>query len=331
MTLPADFDPDGPGSGGLFGLPHSIEQARVAVLPVPYEATTSFGQGTAEAPDAVLEASWQVDLSDPETGEPWRAGIAMDAAPDWLPALATEARAAADRARDGDDDALALVNDASARLDAHVVSWTTAQLDAGRIPAILGGDHSVPHGAHRVVSERFPGIGVLHVDAHADLRHAYEGFSGSHASIFDNARALSGLGPVVQVGIRDQGTAERRAAAEDPRIHQWTDDAIAMDGGLTPEVAARMVEPLPPAVWISFDVDGLDPALCPGTGTPVPGGLSWREAMILLRALGTSGRRIVGFDLCEVGPTAWDANVGARLLYKLCGWAAFTNPTPERT
>ena len=83
----------------------------------------------------------------------------------------------------------------------------------------------------------------------------------------------------------------------------------------------EILAPLPPNVWISFDIDGLDPALCPATGTPVPGGLSWREASVLLAALGQSGRRIVGFDLSEVGPEPWDANVAARLLYKLSGWA----------
>ena len=185
----------------------------------------------------------------------------------------------------------------------------------------------MPLGAFRAAVRAHPGLGILHVDAHADLRDAYEGFEHSHASILFNALQLADLGPVVQVGLRDVGTRERSLAQAEARVHWWTDDrmATAMHRGATfAELVERILAPLPEQVWISFDVDGLDPSLCPGTGTPVPGGLSWREAMGLLRGLGTSGRRIVGFDLCEVGPTAWDANVGARLLYKLSGWALAT-------
>ncbi|MDP6368761.1 MAG: arginase family protein, partial [Planctomycetota bacterium] len=90
----------------------------------------------------------------------------------------------------------------------------------------------------------------------------------------------------------------------------------------------QALEPLPQRVWITFDVDGLQPTLCPNTGTPVPGGLSWSQANVLLYLLGKSGRKIVGFDLCEVGPKEWDANVGARLLYKLAGWAIMTSDAP---
>jgi len=93
------------------------------------------------------------------------------------------------------------------------------------------------------------------------------------------------------------------------------------------ELVAKMLRPLPEKVWITFDIDGLEPSLCPNTGTPVPGGLSWREALFLLSELGRSGRRIVGFDLCEVGAGEWDAIVGSRVLYKLAGWAIHSTAT----
>ena len=323
------FDPDAPGSGNLFGLPHSVADARVLVLPVPFEATTSSGHGTSGAPDAVREASWQVDLSDPETGEPWRAGIALDAPAPWMAELDTLTGADVAAAREGDEAARARVNHAGDRVAAFVERWTSERLQEGRIPGILGGDHSVPLGAFRAAVRAHPGLGILHVDAHADLREAYEGFEHSHASILFNALQLADLGPVVQVGLRDLGARERSLAEAEDRVHWWTDDRIANvmhRGAPFAELVEQILAPLPEQVWISFDVDGLDPSLCPGTGTPVPGGLSWREAMGLLRGLGTSGRRIVGFDLCEVGPTAWDANVGARLLYKLSGWALATQP-----
>jgi agmatinase len=192
----------------------------------------------------------------------------------------------------------------------------------------------VPYGAIATICEEEGSIGVLHVDAHHDLRVAYQDFTWSHASIMHNV--LEGLPQVqrlVQVGIRDAGAAEAVRAAEDPRIYVHYD---ANDYPAWEDVIA----PLPPVVWVSFDVDGLDPSLCPNTGTPVPGGLGWREAMALLRALGRSGRRVAGFDVNEVAPgpeageggDGWDSNVGARLVYKLCGWTLATRdhaPRPD--
>lgn len=322
--MTSEFDPDGPASGGLFGLPHTTESARVCVLGVPFEATTSYGSGTAAAPDAVVEASWQVDLCDPETGEPWRDGIALDETPAWVRPLSDEAHAAAARARDGNIAEISTVDAATDKVRRWVRSWTDVQLDAGRIPAILGGEHSVPLGAMQAALARNPDLSVLQVDAHADLREAYEGFEQSHASIFHNYLELGGSGPLIQVGLRDFGVRERERAADDGRVSWWTDRQISeqlADGRPFGEIADEIVSGLSNSVWISFDIDGLDPSLCPGTGTPVPGGLSWREAMVLLARVGLSGRRIVGFDLCEVGASSFDANVGARVLYKLSGWA----------
>jgi len=310
-----DFDADGPAQHDtLFGLPPT--DALVRVLPVPFDATTSSGQGTAECFPHVLEASWQVDLFDLETDQAFRRGIA--AAPPLLPELNAAARRDAALARAGDHEARARVDAASAQRTAAVETWTVQQLDRGRIPGILGGDHSVPLGAMRAAIERFPGLSILHVDAHADLRVAYEGFAESHASILHNV--LDGHHVrVVQVGVRDLGSAEARRIEDDPRLHTWTDTALARAqlGGLSwLDLCAQMLAPLGEPVWVTFDIDGLDPSLCPNTGTPVPGGLSWREAQLLLAEL-ARGHRIVGFDLCEVGAAPWDANVGARLLYKL--------------
>ncbi len=324
------FDPDGPAAPGcLFGLPHSAEQSRVVVLPVPFEATTSYRHGTVGGPQAVLEASAQVDLWDEETGDPWKEGIAMVSPEPWIGTLSAETSRAVVQLREGGGEALIeSIDAAGARLGAFVHRWTLERLDAGQIPAILGGDHSTPLGAMQAVLERDPSVGVLQVDAHADLRCAYEGMRWSHASIAYNL--LDGPVPpakLVQVGVRDQCWSERRLALEDPRVEQWTDvglrDAL-MDGACWAQLSTQMVASLPQKVWISFDIDGLEPALCPGTGTPVPGGLSWHQATALLAALGQSGRQIVGFDLCEVSDGQWDAMVGARLLYKLAGWAIST-------
>lgn len=326
------FDPDAPASGdGLFGLPNTADDAALVVVPVPFEATASYRRGTAGAPAAIREASMQVDLHDLETGEPWRAGLAMaDEDPRFaawneeasVDALAVIADPSGDHA-----DRLARVDAVMAKMNAAVHDHVAAIFARGQIPAVLGGDHSTPFGAIQAAAARHPGLGILHIDAHADLRVAYEGFTWSHASILYNVVTRLDVGPVVQVGIRDVGGAERAFADEHPKLHTWWQPHVAWElagGDPWRRMVNRMIDPLPNEVWVTFDVDGLDPAFCPGTGTPVPGGLSFAEALILLRALADSGRRIVGFDLNEVGTGEWDAIVGARLLYKLAGWALAT-------
>jgi agmatinase len=328
------FDADAPAMGdGLFGLPHTPEEAKVVVIAVPFEATTSFGRGTAGGPEAILQASKQVDLHDLEAGEAWRDGVAMLPVDPRFVAWNEEACRLAEPVIEaggvGEDPALkaaaAAVNRIGEQLNEAVYEGVRRLLRDGKIAAVLGGDHAVPFGAHRAAAEAHPGIGLLHIDAHADLRVAYEGFEWSHASILYNTLTrVRGVGAVVQVGLRDVGGAERAFAEAEDRVTWFTDPGLGSelaDGTSWQAICHRIVAPLPDEVWVTFDVDGLDPSLCPHTGTPVPGGLSWREAMVLLATLARSGRRIVGFDLVEVGSEPWDANVGARLLYKLAGFA----------
>lgn len=329
------FDPDAPAEGGegLFGLPHGPEEAAVHVLGVPFEATTSFGRGTAGGPAAVRRASHQVDLHDLDYPDTWKHGLYM--APldpeviHWNRAACEAAKPVVAAGGPGDDPRLqraaARVDDYGAKVNAFVGEHVARILDDGRIPAVLGGDHSVPFGAIAAAAALHPGLGILHIDAHADLREAYEGFTWSHASILHNVLTrIEGVGPVVQVGLRDVGRAEMALAEADPRVHVHDDHHIARslaEGVHWATLCDEFLEPLPEHVWVTFDIDGLEPALCPGTGTPVPGGLTWREAVHLLRTLPSTERRIVGFDLCEVGQEPFDANVGARLLYKLAGCA----------
>src|SRR5688500_12473031 len=209
-----------------------------------------------------------------------------------------------------------------------VYETTRELLDAGKMPVILGGDHAVPFGAIEAYAETYPGMGILHLDAHADLRNAYEGFTWSHASIFHNVMTrIPAVGNLVQVGLRDVGRAEKRMIDDsNGRIVAFFDPDLAAQkerGRSWSEIVDEIVARLPEHVYLSWDIDGLDPTLCPSTGTPVPGGLSWNEAVGLLRGIVRSGKRIVGLDLCEVSPgsTEWDANVGARLLYKMIGFA----------
>jgi agmatinase len=334
------FDPDAaaqPGQG-IFGLPET-DDAEVQLVPVPFDATTSYGGGAADGPAAILQASRQVDLFDLQTGHPWRRGIRMQPIDPAIRERSRQIRALVqpliDQGGAGPADAgiVHRIDAAGAELNAWVGARTREILARGRLPGIVGGDHSVPYGAIEAALAAHPGLGILHVDAHADLRDAYEGFRWSHASIFHNLlHGLADLRRIVQVGIRDLGSREHEAiqAAGGRVVTHFDLDwrrRIARGEPLQ-ALLAEAVAALPQDVWISFDVDGLDPAFCPHTGTPVPGGLQFTEACLLLEELVASGRRIVGFDLDEVAPgpdgDEWDANVGARLLYKLCGFALLT-------
>jgi agmatinase len=322
------FDPDAPASGdGLFGLPCTPEESLVHVLAVPWQATTSYRRGTRNGPARLVEASMQVDLHDLDVGAAWERGIALvepeldvaaldDAAePDALAVI---------EAGGGMPENAARVNALSEQVNAHVRAFAARTFAAGRVPAVIGGDHSVPFGAMQAAAERFPGLGVLHIDAHADLRDAYEGFTWSHASIMHNVvTRIPGVGRLVQVGIRDVGAAEVAMIHAHPaRIRTFFDNAIARrlaEGEPWMAVVRDVVAALPEHVWVSFDVDGMDPSWCPATGTPVPGGLSFRDVVLLLGEVAKQ-RRVVGFDVNEIGDAEWDGNVAARLVYKLAGW-----------
>jgi agmatinase len=338
------FDPAAaaaPGSG-IYGLPHDAEAARVIVVPVPWAATTSYGGGAERGIEAVFEASKQVDLYDLETGKPYEAGIAMLPFPEDVRACHVEARALAEKviaaggasADEHHAGVLARVNALSSQVNEQVYRTVRRELARGKLVAILGGDHSAPYGGIRAVAEAHAGVGILHIDAHADLREAYEGFEHSHASIMYNVtKDLAGVARLVQVGIRDLSETEHGAIrGSGGRIVTFFDHELAarrFDGEPWRTQTSRIVEALPQKVYVSFDIDGLDPTLCPHTGTPVPGGLSFQEATALVAAVARSGRTIVGVDLNEVVPgddgDEWDGNVGARILYKMIGWMLLSN------
>lgn len=333
----SQFDPNGPAEldSGIFGLPHSFPEAKLVFLPVPWEATTSYGAGTSKGPAAILEASYQVDLFDFEVDKPYEAGFHMLPESKKIKTWNKTGKAAAQQiikagGRVGKNaklkKALATVNDLSAKVNEEVRKDAKKILDAGKIIGLVGGDHASPFGAMQAQGEK-GSYGILHVDAHSDTRAAYEGFEWSHASIMHNVmERIPQVSKLVQVGIRDFCEEEYDyIQASKGRIETFFDIQIQKrkaEGEAWAKIVKEIVSKLPQNVWISFDIDGLDPRLCPGTGTPVPGGLDFAEAVILIGEVARSGRKIVGFDLNEVSPgeTEWDANVGARLLYKLAAW-----------
>ena len=317
---------------GLFGCEVLEEEARVVLLPVPFDATVSYGRGTARGPQAILQASGQLDLWDPTLGEPWRAGLHWRRSPTWMEERSRRAQAEVDaihRSRLGpDSNAHAAVNEASRIMTRYVRGEAERLLAAYKIVGVVGGDHSVPLGSIQAHGQAHGAFGILHVDAHADLRVAYEGFEQSHASIMHNVlETTPEVERLVSVGLRDVSESEAKRIEEDPRceVHWDLDLARARLRGELLQRFDRIAAALPEKVYLSIDVDGLDPKLCFGTGTPVPGGLDFQELCLLLEAVGRAGKKVIGFDLCEVAPAPGDrelnANVGARLLYKLIGTA----------
>ncbi|MEN6619071.1 MAG: agmatinase family protein [Rikenellaceae bacterium] len=330
------FNPNeiGMANGNYFALPYKLEESEIALLSLPWDVTTSYRAGSHKGPQAIIDASLQVDLFDTLVPDAWETLIGTVPIEDSILKKNTKYRKAAEsiieKLKGGIDcrllqDELDSVNKASKELNQFVYKACNELIKNGKLVGVVGGDHSVPLGNMKAVSENYEEFGILHIDAHADLRIAYEGFLYSHASIMYNAlNEIHQISQLTQVGIRDFCQEESDIVNSDPRIRCFTDIELkknSFEGKLWKKQCEEIIASLPDNVYISFDIDGLSPELCPNTGTPVPGGLSFREVDFLLFLLATSNRKIVGFDLCEVSPGEdgeWDANVGARILYKLC-------------
>ncbi len=330
------FDPNSVTvkNGNFMGLPFDEESADLLILPIPWDVTTSYREGTCTAPQNILQASYQLDFSNPYFGNSYQKGIFLKPVEESIHALNNKTRKKAiehidfleggGREEEGGQ-RLMEINAACENLRTFVFNQTLELLERGKFVAILGGEHSVPLGYIQALAQKHEDFGILTIDAHMDLRQVYEGFRYSHASIFRHCLGLPQVSRLTQVGIRDWCEEEEElVGASGDRVHVFFDHQIneaGFQGRSFLQVCQEIVDRLPQKVYISFDIDGLDPKLCPHTGTPVPGGLDFPEAMYLIDRVFRSGRKVIGFDLCEVGGMGndWDGNVGARVLYYLCG------------
>jgi agmatinase len=317
------FDPNAKAAAdsGIFGLDFSLTDAELVLVPVGFEATTSYRTGTAQGPRTILEASHQVDLYHPLFSRAWERGLMMPAEETRIQSLNQQARqwVEIDRANETQKH-LEQVNTASAQLNHWVYEQTHNLLQQNKIVGIVGGDHSVPFGAIQASFQKHPRMSILHIDAHFDLRKAYEGYTDSHASIMYNVATRLPINSLVQVGLRDFCEEEFEFSKTNPKLRAFTDKDLferKAQGEIWARVSQEIVSKLSDEVYVSLDIDGLDPTYCPGTGTPVPGGLSYAELIYLLREVVRSKKRLVGFDLVEVGSGEYDGIVGARVLYEL--------------
>jgi agmatinase len=340
-----NFDPNGIGqlNDGMYGLPFTLEECETVLIPVPWEVTVSYGGGTADGPQAILDASYQVDLFDPVVKDAWKLGIGMDT-------ISEEVRKKSDNLRNMAERYIeALANGADANnsdlkskasdirneclwLNNWVKERCLHFLNQDKLVGLVGGDHSTPLGMMQALAEKFGNYAILQIDAHADLRNAYEGFEFSHASIMYNALKIKNVEKLVQVGIRDYCEEEFNLINNsNGRVKTFFDRDIKYaqyNGDSWDRICNRIINELPQNIYLSFDIDGLDPKLCPNTGTPVAGGFETEQVLFLLEKIAKSGKRFIAFDLNEVTPAEdndWDANVASRILYRICNLVALSN------
>lgn len=340
-----DVNRAGNPNNNIFGLPFSEQDARLVILPVPWEVTVSFGSGTARSAEQIFKASLQVDLLDTDYPENWRQGFFLKDTDKKIllksDYLRKEAELYIDYISTGEIvgnnqfmcKTLKEVNEGGILLNNWVHHQTKSLLENGKLVCLLGGDHSTPFGFIKALAEKHSDFGILQIDAHCDLREAYEGFVYSHASIMYNVlNEIPEVRNIVQVGVRDLSHGEWEYLQNNKhRIITYFDKDIRIrqyEGETFKQIVQDIVSKLPQKVYITFDIDGLDPKLCPSTGTPVQGGFETEQVFYLINAIHKAGKQIIGFDLCEVsaGDTGWDANVGARVLFKLCNQLIESNP-----
>ncbi len=338
----SQFDPNSVGlkSNNIFGLPFKEDEAALVLLPVPWEVTISYRDGTSRAPEKIFDASMQIDLYDPDVVDGWKKGFHMLPIDKNIKKKSDFLRQCAEliisHLVDGGvvseneqlSEKLQEVNNGGTLLYNWVHEMTANLLKEGKKVGLIGGDHSTPLGFIKALSEVHSDFGILQVDAHADLREAYEGFTYSHASIMYNVlQQIPQMKKLVQVGIRDYCDEELLLIRQNPdRVTTFFDKDIKAqqyEGDTWKQICQNIINELPQKVYISFDIDGLDPKLCPNTGTPVPGGFELEQIFYLFKQLKESGRELIGFDLNEVScgehsMDGIDSIVGARALYKLC-------------
>lgn len=347
MTDLSHFDPNAASNpnNNIFGLPFSEEDARLVILPVPWEVTVSYNAGTARAADHIFKASMHVDLFDPDAKEAWKQGFFMRP-PDKKVLLKSdylrkEAELYIDYISHGEilEKNLFMcksqrdINEGGNYLNKWVYEQTKQLLNRNKLVAILGGDHSVVLGYFKALAEQHGEFGVLQIDAHCDLRKGYEWFTYSHASVMYNAlQEIPSLTHLVQLGARDYCQEEWEYIHNNKnRVTTYFDKDIKerqFEGETWKQIVDEIVNKLPQKVLVSFDVDGLDPKLCPNTGTPVQGGFETEQIFYLLKKVVQSGRQLIGFDLVEIGVgdnNEWDANVGAHILWRLANMLVASN------
>lgn len=297
----------------IFGLNIDRSDASLILLPVLWEGTASYHKGTRFAYKSILEASYFIDLYQSYFKDTYKAGIFMDRS---IKDFSTP-----------EDTSFESINPISETINEYVYKYSKSILNSNRFIGLIGGEHSIPYGLVKALTEiHSDSFSILHIDAHHDLRASYEGYKFSHASIMYNIFNDFPDLNIVSYGVRDYSQSEYNLASLSSRISTFYDsfDSYSKEDFLSN--INKILQLLKDKVYISFDIDGLEPSCCPSTGTPVPGGIPFSYAKYLLSCIGHS-KTVIGFDLCEVGVSSnlFDENTAARILYELCGCVVFSN------
>ena len=324
-----------------FGAEVTLEEAQVVLIPVPWEVTASYGQGSSQAPQAIQKASAQLDFFERAYGRAHNHLIYFQAPDSHLQQLNKETCQLSQKIISCWEEDKKLnqkekkwvqqVNEACKEMTSYVYKQAKSISSLGKYPVVVGGEHSVSEGILKWVGEKYLGnFGLLHIDAHFDMRKSYQGFQHSHASVMHNVLSQS-YPPQkwVQVGIRDFSEEEYKMMQSHKQIHTYFDTDLhqaLFSGRSWASLCEEMISHLPSSIYISLDVDGLEWNYAPSTGTPVPGGLSFNQLLFLFKEIKKQNKKIIGFDVVETSvgskgnPLAeWNANVSARLIYQLCG------------
>jgi agmatinase len=348
MSQLSNFDPNEVGNpnNNIFGLPFSEAESSLVLLPVPWEVTVSYGAGTSRAAEHIWKASIQVDLLDTDVPDGWKKGFFLRETNKKIllksDYLRKEAELFIDYISKGEIvgnnkfmcKSLKEINEGGVMLNNWVYEQTNELLEQGKLVGLIGGDHSTPLGYIKALAKKHGSFGILQIDAHCDLRKSYEHFTYSHASVMYNVlNEIEGVEKLVQVGIRDFCSEEwDYINNSNGRVVTYFDKDIKTrqyEGETWKQITDEIVNQLPQLVYISFDIDGLDPKLCPNTGTPVQGGFESEEILYLFKKIVASGKQLIGFDFVEVGvgETDWDSNVGAHLLWRMCNLMVKNTPS----
>ena len=328
-------------SSFAFGTQTSLEKAPIVLIPVPWEVTASGGSGTAQGAEIIRQASCQMDFFQKSSLKAINHLIFFEEADEELIRLNETHCRVSKKIKDQLNKNLPLkeeqqkqihpINQACKQMTEWVYKRAKQVLNQGKTPALVGGDHSVSEGLIRLMGERGD-FGLLHIDAHCDLRESYQGFTRSHASIMFNVlKHISAPKKLIQVGIRDFCEEEYEQIQKDSRLMCYFDEDISsrlFQGETWKQICEEIISQLPSRIYVSLDVDGLEWTCAPGTGTPVPGGLTFNQALFLFKEIARQGKQLISFDVVEASSGGssetekalayWNGNVASRLIYQLC-------------
>jgi agmatinase len=326
------FNPNGPAAkdSGIFGLPYKVAESNLIIIPIPWDATSYQKSNAFLGPRVILSESKFVELYDKNLKGFYKSGIAFVESSKIIKRLNNKARKLVQKARSNEfDNRLNKIDKWCNDMNSYVFETTKKYLDMNKLVGLIGGDHSISFGSVKAHLDKYPKMGLLQLDAHCDLRNSFEGFTYSNASVMNNILSNTNINKLVQVGVRGMCEEEflRINDAKD-KIRVFYDIEIAerkSKGDSWMDICKEIASCLPSDVYLTCDIDVLTPALCPNTRTPIPGGITYNEIILLLKSLTTNGKKIVGFDIVETSPnenkSTIDGIVSANLLYQLCGWS----------